>query len=192
MPKDYFTKKSEEEDTRARSYYKLQQIDKVSQMIRLGSYVLDLGSFPGGWMQYCLEKIGSKGFVFGVDVDEIEPFDEYKNYKFFYGDVFSEEAWKEIAEYQFDVVFSDMAPKFSGIKDIDYLRTYELCKRAFYLAKKVLKPRGFFLCKMFRGEEFEKLKKELEKSFIKVKMIKPDASKATSKEAYLLGIGFRG
>lgn len=179
--KDFYTRKSREEGYYARSVYKLKHINKKYDLIKKGDKVLDLGCSPGGWTQASLEIVGEKGFVVGIDIISPRKI-KSKNFKFIRSDV--QEA--EINE-KFDVVLSDMAPKTTGIQDLDHERSYDLAKTALEISKKHLKEGGNFLCKIFQGKYYQEFLNEVKKNFEFVKTVKPEASKRGSKEMYVVG-----
>lgn len=182
---DGFTRMAKKEGLRARSAYKLRQLNNKFKLIRENSDVLDLGSFPGGWLLVAREL--TKGKVVGIDLNPIE---EIKGVDFYQGDASSDEVLKKIGN-GFDVVISDMAPKTTGIKHLDVGRSIDLGLDALEVAEKVLKPKGNFLCKVFQGAEFDDFIKELRKHFRKVVINKPEASKKRSKEIYVVGLDFK-
>lgn len=179
--KDFYTKKSREEGYYARSVYKLKQINKKYNLIKKGDRVLDLGCSPGGWVQASLEIVGDQGFVVGVDVSPVKKI-QSKNFKFVKSNI------EEVKlEGIFDVILSDLAPKTTGIQDLDQERSYDLAKTALEIAKKNLKEGGNFLCKIFQGPRYQEFLNEAKKNFEFVKTVKPEASKKQSKEMYVVG-----
>lgn len=181
--KDYYTKKSREEGYLARSVYKLKWLNKRYNLIKKGDNVLDLGCSPGGWIQASLEIIGNKGKVIGIDLEKTKI--KKENFEFLHGSAFDESIIEGLGKV--DAVLSDMAPKTSGVKELDQGRSYDLAKQALEIAKKKLKKRGNFICKIFQGQEYETFIKEAKKEFESVKTAKPEASKKGSKEMYVIG-----
>ena len=187
--RDFYTKMAVQEGYRARSSFKLKQINAKYHMIRLGSSVLDLGCWPGGWL-IAAKEMSKKGLVVGVDLTKISP---VPGVEFMQGDIFSEDVEKRLFDYgSFDVVMSDMAPKTSGIKSLDVGRSIALSERALELAFKFLKSGGSFLCKVFQGEGFNEFLVEVRKHFDFCKSVKPEASRKESKEIYIIAMGFKG
>ncbi len=184
MKKDFYTIKAKREDLRARSAYKLEDINKKYKLIKSKDNVLDMGCWPGGWLLITKRIVGDKGYVLGIDEKEIE---KVENVDFIKGDVFSDEVFDKIKDKKFDVVISDLAPNTSGILELDNGRSYELSLRALEIAKIVLKKNGNFLCKIFMGKEFNEFLNEVRKSFEFVKSVKPTVSKKESKEIYVVG-----
>lgn len=183
--KDFYTRKSREEGYYARSAYKLKQINKKYNLIRKGNKVLDLGCSPGGWVQASLEITGPEGFVVGVDITSMKKIGA-KNFRFIKSDV----AEAQI-EGVFDVIVSDMAPKTTGIQELDHERSFDLAKTALEIAKKHLKQGGNFLCKIFQGKYYQEFLNEVKKNFEFSKTVKPEASKRQSKEMYVIGKCFK-
>ena len=178
------------EGYRARSAFKLKEIQKKFGILKKGDWVLDLGAAPGSWMQVSLEFVGNKGFVLGIDLNEISPF-EKENVVTINGDITKKEVEKEIenilegkGKRKFDVVLSDVSPNISGIWDLDVFRATELARASLSLAKRFLKKEGVFVVKLFQGREYQKFLKELKKNFSSVKLFKPKASRKQSSEIY--------
>lgn len=190
---DVYVRRAKEEGYRSRASFKLLEIQEQDKLIRKGMTVIDLGAAPGGWSQIAAKLSGDKGQVIASDILPIDPL---PGVEFLQGD-FTENAVLErllemLKNEQADLVISDMAPNMSGMRDIDLPRVMYLAELALDLAKTVLKPGGGFLVKVFHGEGYEELLKELKSSFNSVKVRKPKASRARSSENYLLAAGFRG
>lgn len=184
--RDHFTRMAVREGYRARSSYKLKQINMKYGLIRPRSSVLDLGCWPGGWLIVANET-SRGGRIVGVDLEKIKPI---RGVDFIHGDINSKKV-QELISGEFDVVLSDMAPKTTGIKSIDVEQSIELSRRALSVAKRVLKADGSFLCKVFQGPGFEKFLSDVRKSFNFCKSVKPEASRKVSKEIYIVAKGFR-
>ena len=155
--------------------------------------VVDLGSAPGGWSQVAAEKVGDKGTVLASDILSMDPI---AGVEFIQGD-FTEDAvlaqlLAAMVDAQADLVISDMAPNMSGIAEIDQPQSMYLVELALDLATQVLKPQGVFLAKAFQGEGFDAFKAQCREHFAKVIIRKPDASRARSREVYLVAKGFKG
>lgn len=183
--RDYYAKRAVKEGYRARSAYKLKQINRKYSLIRHSSSVLDLGCWPGGWLVATKEI--TRGRVVGIDLAKIKPIG---GVEFIHGDITSEETQKKITG-RFDVVLSDMAPKTSGIKSFDVEQSVGLGEAALSIAKKVLNPGGSFLCKVFQGGGFEGFLRKVKAHFGFCKCVKPEASRKASKEIYIVAKGFR-
>jgi len=174
--KDKFTLRAEKEGYKARSVYKLKEINNKFNLIKKNDKVLDLGAWPGSWTQYCLEKdcevvsVDKKKLNFGKSV---------------VCDVFNDEIFK--IKGLFDVIVSDMAPNTSGIKELDEGGSFRLVMRVLEIVEKLLKTNGNILFKMFESEETEKVLEKAKKLFKKVKIYRPKATKKRSNEIYILG-----
>lgn len=178
MRKDRLTIKAKSSGLRARSAFKLFDINDKFKIIKKGDSVLDLGCWPGGWL-IAAKKIGAIRLV-GIDLHDIE---QIPGVDAFRGDAL--EVAKTIKE-KFDVVLSDMAPKTTGIINIDVDRSLALAEMALEIALEKLKPNGSFLVKVFQGKGFNEFVIELRKHFSSVKITKPEASKMRSKELYIV------
>ena len=190
--KDRFYRKAKEEGLASRASYKLLEIQKKFKVIKRGDIVLDLGAAPGGWLQVAGEIVGEKGMVFGIDLLPLKiaiP----KNVTFHQGDIRDEGSYKEFCEknVRADLVVSDMAPNTSGVRFKDAYLSYELAKAALDITKRFLRPGGNFVAKIFPGEEFAKFKDELGLYFEKVMQYRPEATRKTSIEVYLIGLGLK-
>ncbi|MFP5211884.1 MAG: SAM-dependent methyltransferase [Acidobacteriota bacterium] len=190
--RDHYFLKAKKENYLARAIYKLEEIQKKHKILRSGDRVLDLGAAPGSWIQLTSGVVGPGGLVVGVDLKAIEhPFPKHvvTMQRDIYEESFIEDLLRDYGA--FDVVLSDMAPSTSGFKVADCARSELLYERAFELARRLLKPQGHFLAKIFQGSDFHKLLQETKKYFGQVKVVKPDASKKQSKEIYILAMRFK-
>lgn len=179
--KDKLTRRAKKQGYKARSAYKLLEINNRYKIIKRNSRVLDLGCWPGGWLQV-VSKITNN--VIGVDLRETK-INNIKTYKI---DIFSDEIFNL---GKFNVILSDAAPRTTGNLEIDQYKSYELSMRSFEIACRLLNKNGNFLVKIFQGSDSEKLLKKMKEKFYYVKSIKPSASKKKSKEIYYIGVGFR-
>lgn len=184
MKKDFYTRQAKKEGLRARSAYKLIQMNNVYRIINKGNKVLDLGCWPGGWM-IASKQIGAQ--VTGIDLKEIEPI---QGTEFIRGDVFDDCIIEPLPV--FDVIISDLAPKTTGIHHLDVGRSTDLVQRALDIADKKLIVGGNFLCKVFEGQGFQEVLARIRKKFKVTRIAKPEASKRESREIYLLGLFHRG
>lgn len=200
MPKPYqvqdkYFQMAKEKGYRARSAFKLLEIQKKFQLLRPGQVIVDLGAAPGSFLQVIAEIVGQRGRVFGVDLQVIDPFDE-PNVKTLVADIFDKDQVMDILKAsgfeKVDGVTSDLAPKTSGIKDLDTGLSAELTDQAFYLSTLLLKQGGFFVGKIFEGSEFQKVLKRIKGRFREVKVFKPDSSRDRSYETYIVARGFLG
>lgn len=190
---DVYVQKSWVDGYRSRASYKLLEIDEKDALLKPGMRIVDLGAAPGGWSQVVTQKLDGNGTVVASDILPMEPLPDVS---FIQGD-FTEDAvldaiLAEIAGREFDIVLSDMAPNMSGQASIDQPSAMGLVELALDLARQILKPGGDFLVKVFQGEGFDAYLKDMRSSFDKVVTRKPSASRARSREVYLLGRGFRG
>ena len=190
---DVYVRRAQEEGYRSRASFKLLEIQEQDRLIKRGMTVVDLGAAPGGWSQVAANLVGDKGPVIASD---ILPIDSLPDVEFLQGD-FTEQAVldsliKLLKDERADLVISDMAPNMSGMRDIDIPQVMYLAELALDLTRTVLKPEGRFLVKVFHGEGYEELQKQLKSSFTSLKVRKPKASRARSSEIYLLASGFRG
>ncbi|MCL2143509.1 MAG: RlmE family RNA methyltransferase [Methanomassiliicoccaceae archaeon] len=178
-------------DYRSRASFKLMQIDDRFSIFRDGDSVVDLGASPGGWLQVAKERVGD-GKVIGVD---LRPIKHLEGVVTILGDITSKETMNELLEKfggKADVVLSDMAPNVGGHYSTDHARSVHLCMFAVGVADAVLKKNGKMVIKVFMGDLFHTLKKEIDDRFVNVKVHAPDATRATSSEVYIVAKGFRG
>ncbi len=187
---DPYVQKAKQEGWRSRAVYKLQEIDKKDALFKSGMCVVDLGAAPGGWSQWTTHKVGAKGEVFALDILPVEPF---AGVTFIQGDFREEEVYDHLLSSldgrDVDVVMSDMAPNMSGNKGVDIPRAMYLVELCVDLADQVLKKNGDLLMKVFQGEGYDQLLATLKSKYKKVITRKPDASRARSREIYLLARG---
>lgn len=189
---DHYVKQSQKDGWRSRASYKLLEIQEKDHIFRPGSKVVDLGAAPGGWSQVAVQLVGEQGRVVASD---ILPMDAIAGVDFVQGD-FTEESVLEqilatIGADKVDLVISDMAPNMSGALSVDQPNAMYLVELALDLSRQVLRRGGVFLTKVFQGEGFDEYLKDMKTSFDKVQTRKPQASRARSREVYLLASGFR-
>jgi len=189
---DHYARRAREEKWRARSVYKLQEIDAKFHLIRRGDRILDLGCYPGSWSQYGLKTSGPGGHVVGVDL--LRPDDlPHEFFRFIQGDVLTLDIGGLVGEVgAVDVVMSDMAPSTSGARGVDADRSMELARRALEIAEGLLKPGGNFLCKILEGEDLRPLRDRMGRCFKKVRPFRPAAVRKRSREVYVIGLSFVG
>ena len=185
---DYFYWEAKRKGYRSRAAFKLLQMNKTFKLIKEGDRVLDLGAAPGGWSQVAIE-LGSS-LVVAVDLNQIKPID---GVVFIRGDITEEETLTKIKEVSesFDVVVSDTSPKITGKWTIDHLRSIDLARASFEIAKNVLRVGGNFVVKVFQGEEIQKFFNEMKPYFRFKKFHSPQASRKRSAEIYFIGKGFK-
>jgi 23S rRNA (uridine2552-2'-O)-methyltransferase len=189
---DQYVKKAQQAGHRSRATFKLEEIDNKDKLIKPGMSVVDLGSAPGGWSDYALGKVGEKGTVVALDILEMTPL---TGVHFIQGDFREDSVLDELNRIldgrQIDLVLSDMAPNMTGVGSIDQPASMHLVELALDFALENLSKRGSFLVKVFQGEGFDEFIKAMRDSFNKVVTRKPDASRARSREVYLLGQGLK-
>lgn len=181
---DEYFNKAKREGYRARSAYKLIEINDKYKIFKLGQSVLDLGSAPGSWLQVIEKKVGIKGKIVGIDLQEIKPLGD--NVAIYQADVFSDIIEDLLIDEKFEIITSDLAPKTSGVKDIDQWKSIELNQQVVELAKKHLTPKGTVILKIFIGADFQNFIKELKTIFHEVHSFKPKACRDRSFETYLI------
>src|SRR5690554_1047209 len=190
---DHYVKEAQKYGYRTRASFKLLEIHKKDGLFKPGMSVIDLGAAPGGWSQIAAERVGPQGQVIASDILEM---DALAGVEFVCGDFTEAEVLEEIlgklGGRPVDLVLSDMAPNMSGMSAIDQPQAMYLVELALDLARQTLRPGGRFLVKVFQGEGFDAYLKELRASFNRVVTRKPEASRARSREVYLLADGFRG
>ena len=180
---DAFQRRARREGYRARSAYKLMDIQKRSKIFRKDDTVLDLGAAPGGWSQVALEYIGEDGKLVGVDLQHILPL---KGAQFFRGDIRESETRKELEKLvpKADVVISDMSPNLSGNYSVDQARSVELSSLALEIALE--RKAVSFVVKVFEGSDFQDFRKAVIDEFGSVRTLSPEASRKQSSEVYLI------
>ena len=184
---DEYVKRAKKEGYRSRAVYKLTEATDKDKFIKPGHTVLDLGAAPGGWSQVAIKIVGKKGQVIASDILDIEPIE---NVDFLRGDFTELEVYEKLLALtkgkKVDVLLSDMAPNMSGQLSIDIPKSLYLCELALDMALKTLAPNGVFFIKVFQGTGFDNYVKACRAAFTKVAIRKPKASRARSKEVYLL------
>lgn len=182
-----------EEGYRSRAAYKLFQIDQKFELIKPSNVVVDLGASPGGWIQAARALVGDKGYVLGIDLKEIERFNN-PNVTSIIADVEKLEPADllKILPRRPDVVLSDMSPNLSGVWSLDHIRQLDLARMARRLATQLLMPGGDFVVKVFQGELFKSFLDDVRNDFQVVRTVKPRASRSESAEMYLVCLGFKG
>ena len=182
--RDPFFRQAQIQGYRSRSAFKLIEMNKKFKFLNKNTYLLDLGSAPGGWSQVAAQTI-TKGKILALDIKSMT---KISSVNFLKEDLFSSEIYEKISAYfnkKVDVVISDMAANTSGNKNFDSYKTGELCLKAMDLAQKILHKDGVFLSKLFMGSIFFEINKKANKCFEKVIKYKPLSSKKKSKEIYI-------
>ena len=183
--RDAYVRQSKVDGYRARSAYKLIEIDEKFKIFKGGLTVIDIGAAPGSWSQYA-SKVVKNGKIVSIDLKEMEPIDNTFQIK---GDFTEDETQQKIKEFligKSDVVMSDMAVNTTGIKNIDSIQTGELCKEAMVFSKDIISSSGFFVSKIFMGGSFNEIVQLGKKIFKEVKVFKPKSSRKDSKESFII------
>jgi 23S rRNA (uridine2552-2'-O)-methyltransferase len=189
---DTYVQWAQKEGYRSRASHKLLEIQQQEHLIRPGMTVIDLGAAPGSWSQVAIKLVGSRGRVIASDILAM---DAITCVDFIQGDFTESRVFDEIfvllGNSKADLVISDMAPNMSGNKTIDQPRSMYLAELALDLAQRVLKLQGNLLIKVFQGEGFDELRRDLRQNFARVQTRKPSASRSRSREVYQLATGFK-
>ena len=183
--RDIYVRQSKVDGYRARSAYKLIEIDEKFKIFKGGLSVIDIGAAPGSWSQYAF-KASKSGKLISIDLKKMEPIGNSVQIQ---GDFTEEKTQEEIKKHingKVDVVMSDMAVDTTGIKNIDSIQTGELCKEAMFFAKDLMKENGYFISKIFMGGTFNEIVAEGKKYFKEVKVFKPKSSRKDSKESFII------
>ena len=183
--RDIYVRQSKIEGYRARSAYKLIEIDEKFKIFKGGLSIVDIGAAPGSWSQYA-NKICKSGKLISIDLKKMVPIGNSVQIQ---GDFTEEKIQEEIKKNinaKVDIVMSDMAVDTTGIKNVDSIQTGELCKEAMYFAKDIMKENGFFISKIFMGGTFNEIVAEGKKYFKEVKVFKPKSSRKDSKESFII------
>ena len=191
--RDPYIRQARAEGRRSRAAYKLRELDARHRLLRPGCRVCDLGAAPGGWSQYAAERCAPNGAVLAVDILPMPP---VEGALFIQGD-FTAAATQERCQAaldgrRLDLVLSDMAPNLSGIRDADQARSAALAESVLQFARRALQPGGGLLVKLFQGAEAAAYMKKVGGEFQTLVSCKPWASKAASREWYLLARGYKG
>ena len=187
---DAYVKKAQQEGYRSRAVYKLEEIQQKDRILKPGMAIVDLGAAPGGWSQYASRLLGSRGSIVATDILSMDPLPDVE---FVQGD-FREQAVLEellavLGDREADLVMSDIAPNVSGVDAVDQPRAMYLAELAVDFADRVLRPGGDLLMKVFQGEGFDELVRDLRSRYGKVVIRKPAASRPRSREVYALARG---
>ena len=192
LRKDRLYRKAKAEGLRSRAAFKLEDLDR--RLLRAGDRVLDLGCWPGGWLQVAARRVGNEGRVVGVDLRKLDPI-AAANVRLVQGDVAEEATVEAIAralEGPVDLVLSDLSPALSGIRDRDEARASELVRSALGVAERMLRPGGSFVCKVFMNSEYGEVRDVIRRRFADVSTTRSQATRKGSAELYVIARGFRG
>ena len=183
--RDTYVRQSKVDGYRARSAYKLIEIDEKFKIFKGGLTVIDIGAAPGSWSQYA-SKVVKNGKIVSIDLKEMEPIDNTVQIKGDFTEYETQQKIKEFLTGKSDVVMSDMAVNTTGIKNIDSIQTGELCKEAMIFSKDIISNGGFFVSKIFMGGSFNEIVQLGKKIFKEVKVFKPKSSRKDSKESFII------
>ena len=190
--RDPYVQQARRDGWRSRAVFKLEQIDQKERLLRPDMVCVDLGSAPGSWSQYVTRKLKGRARIIAVD---ILPMDSLPDVEFIQGDFQDEAVFAElldiVGEQGADLVMSDIAPNMTGTKAVDQPRSMYVAELALQLARRVLKPGGSFVCKVFQGEGFDVFVVDARLSFGKVRVMKPKASRSGSREVYLVARNYQ-
>ncbi len=190
---DPFVKQAQKDGYRARSAYKLIELNEKDRLIRPGMRIMDLGSAPGGWSQVAGKLVGDRGRVLATD---ILPMDPLVNVDFIQGDFTEDGIVQQVLDWlgsaKFDLIISDIAPNTTGIDSADAAKSIYLLELALDTVRRTLKSQASFAAKMFQGAGSDQYLKELRTHFAKVNIRKPAASRKESREVYVVAKGFKG
>ena len=193
--KDYFYKQAKKEGYRARSAYKLKQLQKKFYVIKKGDVIVDLGAAPGGWIQVAAECTGKKGIVVGIDKESIEPFN-LSNIILIQSSIQSKDLvpslLKRINQKKVNVILSDLAGNLTGNWALDCDRQNYLATLAFGVCSSILKQGGVFVTKIFRGGSIKDFEFLMKQNFKKVKIYRPSATRKQSSEEYFVCSNYTG
>lgn len=188
VPKDTFYKKAKHEGYRARSAYKLKEIQDKYRIIKKGDKVLDLGCAPGSFIQIIAQEIGRDGLVVGIDIQPVTPIPD-KNVSTITGDIRDIDVSKILQRFSiphFDVITCDIAPNLSGIREADEKNIDELYDASKHIVVNTLRTGGHFILKSFFSESFSSKQKDLKNLFVRVSIFKPTSSRGMSSEIFFV------
>ncbi len=183
--RDIYVRQSKVDGYRARSAYKLIEIDEKFKIFKGGLSIIDIGAAPGSWSQYAF-KAAKSGKLISIDLKKMEPIGKSIQIQGDFTDIEIQDEIKNNLNGKVDVVMSDMAVDTTGIKNIDSIQTGELCIEAMKFAKDLMKDNGYFISKIFMGGTFNEIVAEGKKYFKKVKIFKPKSSRKDSKESFII------
>ena len=190
---DRFVQQAQQDGLRSRAAYKLEEINKKDKLLKPGQKIVDLGSAPGSWSQWLTYHLKGKSRIIATD---ILPMDVLPDVEFIQGDFREDDVLEKIlnviGDDKADLVLSDMAPNMSGVDAIDQPKAMYLAELALDLGCQVLKKDGSFVVKVFQGTDSDTFLAECRRKFAKVKIRKPEASRARSREVYLVATGYKG
>lgn len=192
--KDEFHQRAKREGYRSRAAYKLEEIQKRTQILKRGAKVFDLGCWPGGWLQVASKLVGKKGRIVGIDLAELDPPLPEKNVEFLCADLAADatpDALLALLGGPANVVLCDAAPKLTGVRSTDRAHEEALLEAVEAMLPKLLRPGGNLLIKLLESPEAQVIEKRLKSNFGKARSLKPEASRKGTTERYLVGLGLR-
>jgi 23S rRNA (uridine2552-2'-O)-methyltransferase len=191
--KDYYYKKAKDDNFLARSIYKLEEIDQRYKILKKGDSVLDLGYYPGSWLQYVVTAIGPKGTAVGIDLKPVqEKLLKESQIKLFERDCFTVDHLEDLGVSKaFNVVLSDMAPNTTGVRSVDQARSLDLVEKVFGILPKFLERDGHFVIKVFESQDAQSFFKDKKDWFNELSFLRPKSTRSVSKEYFVIGKGFK-
>jgi 23S rRNA (uridine2552-2'-O)-methyltransferase len=190
--RDPYVRQARRDGWRSRAVFKLEEIDQKERLLKPDMVCVDLGAAPGSWSQYVTRSLKGRARIIAVDLLTM---DSLPDVEFIHGDFQDDLVFEQLLDAAgaegVDLVMSDMAPNISGLKAVDQPRSMGLAELALDLARRVLKPEGSFVCKLFQGEGFDAFVVDARRSFARVRVMKPKASRAGSREVYLVARNYR-
>jgi 23S rRNA (uridine2552-2'-O)-methyltransferase len=190
--RDPYVRQARRDGWRSRAVFKLEEIDQKERLLKPDMVCVDLGAAPGSWSQYVTRSLKGRARIIAVDLLTM---DSLPDVEFINGDFQDDLVFEQLLDAAgaegVDLVMSDMAPNISGLKAVDQPRSMGLAELALDLARRVLKPEGSFVCKLFQGEGFDAFVVDARRSFARVRVMKPRASRAGSREVYLVARNYR-
>ena len=190
--KDAFYKQAKQAGYRSRAAYKLLELSHSFGLLRPGQRVIDLGAWPGGWLQVAAERVGPRGRAIGIDLIPIDPL-KTGNVTVVQGDATDPDQQRRLLSLldgPADILLSDMAPKLSGVRERDEAQAQELSRAAAACTTRLLRPGGSLLLKAFMDSGYPALLAALRADFATVKTTKPQATRKGSAETYIIASGF--
>lgn len=185
---EHYYRQAKKNGYRARSSFKLKQIQQKFHIFQCGDIVLDLGAAPGGWSQVAKEYIGKTGLIIGIDLQPVSPIEDVI---FLKGDVNDVAILSNVKEYlrnkKVNVILSDMAPNISGNYSVDHARSIFLAEQSLTVVDLLIEKKGNFVCKVFMGELLDDFVRNVTNKFSEVRRFSPPASRKSSSELYIIG-----
>lgn len=190
---DHYFKKAKQENYLARSIYKLEEINQKYKVLKKGDLVLDLGYYPGSWIQYTSKIVGPKGQIIGVDIQEKnKSLQHLPNVVLYQKDAFALDLLEQVQlNSKVQVLLSDMAPSTTGIKSVDQARSLDLVVKIFEIMPVFLEKKGNVVIKVFEGPDSHTFLKSQKHFFEKMEFLRPKSTRSVSKEFFVIGLGHK-